>query len=529
LGAAHDLREVLLVINNYTGDRLNFGLALTRARALYPRISIDAIVVADDVSLLKSPTPSLVGARGLGGNILVCKLVGAYAETGASLAQVKRFGDAVVGSLASIGVGLEHCHVPGRKVEGSASDEGDYDCEVGMGLHNEPGVRKGNFENAEQLVGEMLGMILNSRGDGNGEEAFLRIGKSVDDSVLFLNNLGGMSQLEMGAILDETLLQLKAISIHPRRIYSSAYMTSLNAPGFSLSLLNLSHLRRSLSQDGDIDVLALLDAPTEATAWAGVRTSWPDGIREFEHEQAETESMLRSLHQTQSVEPSSKGGGGDAKNYWQEADISVNAVEAGIRAACVRVLEIEADLTAYDTVVGDGDCGETFAAGAKAVLKALDSGDLDIKSLSPSDLMRRLGEILEASMGGTIGALLAIFFTSMATAVPSKASDSWHEAPAHALAALSTHTPARPGDRTIVDALSPFCSSLADQSPAKSNWTGCTRRCGRQGRARRATKGMKARLGRAVYVGGDEGLPPDPGACGVAAVLDGLWAGMGSA
>ncbi|KAA1469230.1 DAK1/DegV-like protein [Dentipellis sp. KUC8613] len=552
-----NLKDMLLIINNYTGDRLNFGLALTRARALYPALAIDAVVVADDVSLLKAPTPSLVGPRGLAGNILVCKVLGAYAETGAPLADVKKLGDAVVGSLASVGVGLEHCHVPGRKVDASAGGDGaDKDsaeevCEVGMGLHNEPGVRKGTFSDAEGLVGEMLGMILTSGSRGpaaDGAEgksdAFLRVGKTpadMDETVLFVNNLGGMSHLEMGALLEEALLQLRVIGVHPRRIYSSSYMTSLNAPGFSLSLLNLSSVRRSLGQtptggpDDSIDLLALLDAPTQASAWSGVRSDWPETARDVEREEAEAEHKLRSLRPS----ADQAAGVGDVlsvqkASYWRDTDISVGMIEAGIRAACARVLELEGEMTAYDTIVGDGDCGETFAAGAKAVIKALDDGDIDIKTLDPAGLMRKLGEILEDSMGGTIGALLAIFFTSLSTVVPSDPSGSWHDAPARALTALSAHTPARPGDRTIVDALSPFCAYLSAEGPGKPDVSGAMSEAVRQAKeGAENTKGMKARLGRAVYVGsGEQGgqsedsLPPDPGAWGVAAVLEGLWTGM---
>ena len=76
--AVQKTTDVLLVINNYTGDRLNFGLAAERAKAEIPGANIESVVVADDVSLLSKP--SLVGARGLAGNILVCKVLGAAAE-----------------------------------------------------------------------------------------------------------------------------------------------------------------------------------------------------------------------------------------------------------------------------------------------------------------------------------------------------------------------------------------------------------------------------------------------------------------
>ncbi|THH20892.1 hypothetical protein EW146_g574 [Bondarzewia mesenterica] len=392
------LRDVLLIINNYTGDRLNFGLALARARALYADLKIDAVVVADDVSLLRGG--ALVGPRGLAGNILVCKVLGAYVETGAALEDVKRLADAVVGgALASVGVGLDHCHVPGRSAdaEGRAKKGG------------------GKFEGPEGLVAEMLAMILAPR-DGMAEgrekeEAFMAIGKmhtEADETVLFVNNLGGMSQLEMGALLDEILNQLDASDIRPRRVYCSAYMTSLNAPGFSLTLLNLSRVYRTLHLTAqDLDILALLDAPTDAHAWLGVR-SWPIYSNTQTESEAEAEQLLRTLKPR--TEESHGEGRGEETTYWRAADISVGQVQAGIRAACMRVLEVEKDLTAFDTVVGDGDCGETFTAGARAVLRALDNGELEIGKTSPAMLMRRLGGTLEDSMGGTMGARAYFFF-----------------------------------------------------------------------------------------------------------------------
>lgn len=199
-------KAVLLVINNYTGDRLNFGLAAEKARGR--GVEVASVVVADDVSLLDRP--SLVGPRGLGGNILVCKILGAAAQCGVSLLALKCLGDSVTANLASIGVGLQHCHVPGRSKGGEEGGLGDAECELGMGLHNEPGVRKIALDSCEGLVREMLGQLLNSRARaGKGEGMFVQFRKdAVDDVVLFVNNLGGMSQLEMGAILDEILGQL---------------------------------------------------------------------------------------------------------------------------------------------------------------------------------------------------------------------------------------------------------------------------------------------------------------------------------
>ncbi len=176
---------------------------------------VESVVVADDVSLLDQDPPSLVGPRGLGANILVCKLLGAAAESGLTLGELKCMGDAVVDSLASIGVGLGHCHVPGRP-KGDDGNLKDGECELGLGLHNEPGARRMQIGNADDLVRAMLKQILDcgvkrsrlhisERGAVKPDSEFVHPG---DDVVLYLNNLGGISQLEMGAMADEVLSHL---------------------------------------------------------------------------------------------------------------------------------------------------------------------------------------------------------------------------------------------------------------------------------------------------------------------------------
>ena len=123
------LKDVLVIISSYPGDRLNFGLAIEKALAS-STIRIESVVAADDVSHLRphydfNSRSRLVGARGLVGKILVCKIFSTLVERGESLARIKQMGDAVVGSLASLGAGLEHCHVPGRGLDiwGRGRDE----------------------------------------------------------------------------------------------------------------------------------------------------------------------------------------------------------------------------------------------------------------------------------------------------------------------------------------------------------------------------------------------------------------------
>ncbi|THU78963.1 DAK1/DegV-like protein [Dendrothele bispora CBS 962.96] len=542
-------KDILVIINNYTGDRLNFGLAIEKAKS--NGLEVGSIVVADDVSLLHSPAAKVVGPRGLAGNILVCKVMGALAERGTGLKRMKEVGDAVVGNLASIGVGLEHCHVPGRETtKGNISMMESTECELGLGLHNEPGAEKKRLDDPEKLIGEMVEKIIRSRGE---DDSFVR---KEDETVLFVNNLGGMSQLEMGAILTDVVDRLSRSEINPSRIYLSSFMTSLNAPGFSLSLLNVSNIYRALpSGRGDLDVLQLLDDPTDALSWTGTRKYWPsEGLRDYTREEQETSQVL-ALSSDEVHNPNTSLDDATEKvekGFWRGADISPEAVKRGIIRACQMVLEAEKDMTQFDTIAGDGDCGETFAVGAKAVLSAIDKNEVIVNEMSPASLVQAIGDLLEENMGGTIGALFAIYFAAWSTSLKlafqqlptsnnnTAITETLRFTPIQALDSLSHHTPAKPGDRTIIDALQPFCIALRDgkgiNEAAKEAREGASR-----------TRGMEARLGRAVYVGsgGEEGssetdsgvgsgsgktlrreLPPDPGAWGVAAIVEGFRAGF---
>ena len=126
-------RGVLLIVKNYTGDRLNFGLAAELARV--DGIHVDVVFVADDCALdadLKS-----TGRRGVAGTVLVHKLAGGAAEAGASLSEVAAVARATAAHVRTFGVALSTCQVPGRP---RATRLDDVDAmEIGLGIHGEPG------------------------------------------------------------------------------------------------------------------------------------------------------------------------------------------------------------------------------------------------------------------------------------------------------------------------------------------------------------------------------------------------------
>ena len=325
------------------------------------------------------------------------------------------------------------------------------------------------------------------------DRAFLQVSKS-DDTVLLVNNLGGVSPLEMGGITAEVVNQLdQSYNIKPVRILSGTYMTSLNGLGFSISLLKLT----------DPKLLNLLDAPAEATGW--------------------TAPIQSSTWTNPPTQTSTTATSKDATNAPANLTIDPAKTTSALRHALESLIAAEPDVTRYDTVVGDGDCGIGLKRGAEGILHVLDSNQKDAALYLDAII-----STVETEMDGTSGALYAIFLNALAHGLRSQGSGNdkpadaqvWAKALRIASESMAKYTPAKPGDRTLVDALAPFVEELgASGDVAKAA------AAAEQGAAK--TKGMKASLGRTVYVGGS-GFEevPDPGAHGLATFLAGLAEGL---
>ncbi|WQF79696.1 Putative DhaK domain, DhaL domain, dihydroxyacetone kinase, DhaL domain superfamily [Colletotrichum destructivum] len=478
---------VLVTVMNYTGDVLNFGMAVEKARAA--GLPVEMVVVGDDVGVGRTKAGK-VGRRGIAGTVLVHKIAGALAAQGRSLADVAKVARLTAENLVSVGASLEHVHVPGRAIP-SGEDEGTLrlgEAELGMGIHNEPGSGREKAD-LPGLVGKMLAQLLDQ---GDEDRAFLNVNSN--EVVLLINNLGGVSALELGGITAEVASQLEgSYGIRPVRILSGTYMTSLNGLGFSISLLNVVN-----TDIGGPSMIQLLDFPTEATGWSSpiLKETW-EAKNEATREQE-----------------------ADAGQATKPSDLKYDAAAAtkAITAALQRVIAAEPEITKYDTVVGDGDCGIGLKRGAEAILKHISqkplTGDavVDLASAVP---------VVENTMDGTSGALYAIFLNALTGALRSLAPGAadpgvWAAALKQSSDAMSRYTPARPGDRTLVDALYPFVDVLGQTGDVKK-----AAEAARAGAER--TKGMKASLGRTVYIGGS-GFEqvPDPGAWGLSCFFAGL-------
>ncbi|GME43890.1 Dak kinase [Neofusicoccum parvum] len=196
---------VILCITNYTGDRLHFGLAREKAHATGQKIA--QIPLTDDVALGRKKS-ELLGRRGLAGNVLVLKLLGAAAHESWNFEECWKLGTEVNAQLATIGTSLDHCHIPGRTHHETIDQDA---CVLGMGIHNEPGLRKiSPMPSPQDLIKEMLLYVLDPN---DSDRAFVKFDPK-DEVALLINNFGGLSNLELEALTQIALEQL-ALTAEP--------------------------------------------------------------------------------------------------------------------------------------------------------------------------------------------------------------------------------------------------------------------------------------------------------------------------
>jgi triose/dihydroxyacetone kinase / FAD-AMP lyase (cyclizing) len=493
----------ILIITNYTGDCLHFGLANEKAIANGHKSRM--IICGDDVSVGKKG--SLVGRRGLAGQIGVLKVMGGAAGAGASLDEVYNLGVAFSQQIVSIAATLDHCHVPGRSDHGVPMLS-NTEIELGTGPHNEPGYQKlSPAPSAKDLVRNILTHCLDEKDPLRGYVKF----SPGDETILLVSNFGGISYLEIGALVDEILGQLaEDWNIEPARVCYGPLETSLNALAFSVSVINVSTAAQNCSYSVE-QIKGFFDVKTD-THWESMAGCQTQAQRRRRQEQLVKPAVEPRPH----VDPS------------KDLKIDPATLERMLRKACEDLAAAEPDLTKWDTVMGDGDCGETLKTGATSLLAAIDSKKLTSEG-SVVTVLHELEEIVEGKMGGTLGGILGIFFVALRTALEQNASVAqsegvpklWAQALETAIQNLRRYTPAQVGDRTVMDTLIPFAEAMKSGSfdlGVQAAVNGAE-----------ATMAMKPRLGRATYVGGTENagdLPPDPGAWGAMVAIKGLGLGQ---
>ena len=230
---------VLLIIKNYTGDVMNFEMAMELAEA--EGIKVDKVIIDDDVAVQNSTWT--VGRRGIAGTVLLHKIAGAKAEAGASLAEVKAVAEKVTANVRSMGMALTPCIIPEAGKPGFTL--GENEMEVGLGIHGEPGIRREEIKTADVITDELVGKILADLPLAEGDEV-----------AVLVNGLGGTPLMELFIINKKIneILTGKKIKIHKTLV--GEYMTAIEMAGFSVSILKL-----------DKELKELLDAKADTPAY----------------------------------------------------------------------------------------------------------------------------------------------------------------------------------------------------------------------------------------------------------------------
>lgn len=383
----------LVIIKNYTGDRLNFGLAVEKAKEMGRKV--DLIVVGDDISIPGNPQP-----RGIAGTLFVQKVAGYVAENGGTLEDVKQAAVDACEKTASIGVALTSCSLPGESNDRIALGK----AELGLGIHGEPGIETIELPQAKALVATMVSKIVEA--------------KPIKENAILLNNLGGLSPIEMNIVAKEVMES--ELGQNTQLIVTGSLVTAIDMKGFSISAIQL-----------DDKVVNALIADVEADAWPGM-------VARREVPVTKCENLIKK----KVFEPS------------QDEEVALV-----LRKVCQSVIDIEAELNHLDSIVGDGDTGSTFAAGARKVLAQLEANQLPLQD--NAKLLTTIADCLTSVMGGSSGVLLSIMLT--AAGRDFEQNGSLAKALQEGLGQMMAYGGAKPGDRTMIDALHPALEAWVNQ------------------------------------------------------------------
>ncbi|NWV41936.1 TKFC cyclase, partial [Grantiella picta] len=488
----------LLIVKNYTGDRLNFGMALERARA--EGADVRMVVVGDDCAFA---TPGKAGRRGICGTVLIHKVAGALAEAGASLDEIVEKVTAAAKAMGTLGLSLSPCSIPGSKPSFQLAED---EMELGLGIHGEAGVRRMKVLPADKAVETMLQHMTDP---SNASHLSLTPGSSV---VLVVNNLGGLSCLELGIVAGAAVRCLESRGVRIARALMGSFMTALEMAGVSLTLMLV-----------DEELVGLIDAKTTAMAWPNILAG-PATTRR--------EEVPAPVERSRKLQDEIGTGPGTAR------------VQRVLMRVCSTLLGMQDKLNELDRGAGDGDCGHTHARAAQAIQEWMRSRP---PPAAPAQLLSSLADVLLELMGGACGVLYGLFLTAAARSLQGRSdAPAWADAMDAGIEAMQRSVPgavesqfslvipippefpciphryggAAPGDRTMLDSLWAAAQTLHSlRSPGADPLQVLAAAVQSAEAAAEATRHMEAGAGRASYIRSSRLEQPDPGAVAVAAVL----------
>ncbi|KAI2804928.1 hypothetical protein BLOT_003916 [Blomia tropicalis] len=451
---------ILLLLANYTGDRLNFGLA-KEYLTLQGYKDVRMFVFGDDLAPFLSEK---------------AKNRRCDAET----TRPSR---------------LSACDIPGH---GASFELKDNQMELGLGVHGESGIERIELMSAHDSVRLMVTQLVN----------YLKQERLLDQYAnriaLIVNNLGGLTQIEMNVLFKEIIEQFTSMGLIIRQMYHGCIMTSFNMKGVSISVMLLNEQLESILNSSD----------SMATIRAVTINDQPIYRLKCNNHDTNT-STQADLAECVPV------------SDYCEPDLYCRIISN----LCHQMIKHEHELNKLDETVGDSDCGSTLAAIARLFLD-----QIQLKRDQPPPSFATLARVVSERIGGTSGALYSLLFTSASNHIKRNRAmfiqremtiteriQCWLQLVRHCMQQITTYSGANMGDRSMFDALngiviglrkSASCNSSIEETcrlVVESTWSQA-----------KQTAFMKARVGRAAYVNESYITKPDAGAIGVAIWIESL-------
>jgi dihydroxyacetone kinase len=474
---------VLFSYGNYAGDRLNFDMAQERLRS--EGIDCRTVVITDDIASAAPSDAQL--RRGVAGDLVVYKVAGAAAQAGMSLDEVERLAQVANERTRTIGVAWGGCTLPGAAEPLFSVADGLM--ELGLGIHGEPGVRAMPSPGPAELAILMVESLLAERPAGSQRAAVL------------LNGLGAVKYEELFGLWGR---------IHPLLVHAGVELvapevgelvTSLDMRGCSLTVAWLN------PELGDLWL-----APCDAPAF---RRPQPDQLRDGRNAKpvATAAPITAAATKPAAVIRAHSATPAWARRPTDLDDVAQTAQDA-LEAMLVAMRLAEAELARLDAVAGDGDHGSGMVRGLTAAVAAAQESAGSGQGLG--SVLRHAGAAWADHAGGTSGALWGVLLVELGTQLGDTVRPdptSVAAAIRHATAAIAERGGARLGDKTLLDALSPFAEVLSKSAseglPLAPAWQAAASAAEQ---AARETAGLAARIGRARALGARGVGSPDPGA-----------------
>ncbi|MDR0574939.1 MAG: dihydroxyacetone kinase subunit DhaK [Tannerella sp.] len=222
-------KGIACLYGNYSGDNMNVKMAVKMAKK--EGIEVKTVVANDDVA--SAPKDQREKRRGVAGEVLMWKIGGAKANTGATLDEVIATAQKAIDNTRSIGIGLTPCVLPAVGHPNFNIKPGTM--EVGIGHHGEPGIEVCSIDTADNMAKRMVDFVLPDYPFVEGDEV-----------VVLVSGLGATPVMELYVLYDEIdkLIGARGIKIH--KSYVGNYFTSLEMMGATLTVMKLDEELKEL-------------------------------------------------------------------------------------------------------------------------------------------------------------------------------------------------------------------------------------------------------------------------------------------